>query len=136
VGRESALERALAVQEHADEFEVDVHGTHQQQDELHHQPAERCQLRFQTPLLFLCVVPPHIAIAGVSASLQALKQRTGSFEKERERERTFALALLQLAELLLGLAVLHLPQIGALARRHGEHGPNAALPVGDAVLRV
>jgi hypothetical protein len=44
--------------------------------------------------------------------------------------------LLQLAELLLGLAVLHLPQIGAFARRHGEHGPDAALPVGDAVLRV
>jgi hypothetical protein len=45
--------------------------------------------------------------------------------------------LLQLAELLLGLAVLHLPQIGALlARGHGEHGPNAALPVGDAVLCI
>jgi hypothetical protein len=63
--------------------------------------------------------------------LQALKR-----SRERERESTSALTLLQLAELLLGLAVLHLPQIGALARRHGEHGPDAALPVGDAVLRV
>ena len=68
----------------------------------------------------------------MSASLQVFKRA-----REREREEsTFALALLQLAELLLGLAVLHLPQIGALARRHGEHGPNAALPVGDAVLLV
>ena len=69
----------------------------------------------------------------MSASLQVFKRA-----REREREEsTFALALLQLTELLLGLAVLHLPQIGALlARRHGKHGSNAALPVGDAVLLV
>jgi hypothetical protein len=50
--------------------------------------------------------------------------------------RTSALALLQLAELLFGLAVLHLAEVGAFAGGHGQHGPNAALSVSDAVLII